>query len=183
MAVGQVSQASADQNLDAVALYSRTITLGYGFRQWLHSPTETGGDAFGSAVDISEPGGVIAVGAPLSNIAAPEAGAVFLFAEPDDSLGTGTSRTPLLPDDLRVDGPFPNPTSGTVRLMVFHTTPGPVVVQLFDVRGRLSSQFESWHAAGAREIVLQTGHLPSGVYAYRVTAGAKQHTGLLAVLR
>lgn len=183
MAIGRVSQAAADENLSAVALYRRAITFRYIFRQWLHSPSEAGGDAFGSAVDISQPDGVIAVGAPLSSSAAPEAGAVFLFTESDDSIGTGSAKPPLLPDDLRVDGPFPNPTAGTARLTFSLKTPGPVVVQLFDVRGRLRSQYESWHAAGAQELVLQTGHLPSGVYAYRVTAGAQHRTGLLTVLR
>jgi hypothetical protein len=85
---------------------------------------------------------------------------------------------------------FPNPLNPVGILRFSTESPGPIVVRIFDVQGRLVAVPLSAGFAAAGEHEVQLGgvdnrglRLPSGVYAFRIDSAGGQETGRFAILK
>ena len=78
----------------------------------------------------------------------------------------------------------PNPASGRTTVAVTLVAAGPVRVVVLDVRGReMAVAFDGSLPAGEREVGVETGGWPAGMYFVRATAGAESATVRLTVAR
>jgi len=86
-----------------------------------------------------------------------------------------------LPDQFTLRGNFPNPFNPTTQITFDLPDAAHVQVEIFDMVGRrIMVADEGLMAAGAnRHMEVDAGHLPSGVYLYRIIARgtASTHTG------
>ena len=85
---------------------------------------------------------------------------------------------------------FPNPLNPVGVLRFSTESPGPIVVRIFDVQGRLVAVPLSTGFTAAGEHEVQLGgvgnrglRLPSGVYAFRIDSAGGQETGRFAILK
>ena len=79
---------------------------------------------------------------------------------------------------------FPNPASGRVAVRASLAAAGPVRVAVYDALGReVAVAFDGALSAGEREMVVETGAWPAGVYVVRMTAGAETVSARLVVAR
>lgn len=69
-------------------------------------------------------------------------------------------------DEQRRIQPYPNPGSDRFTL---RTPAGPHTIELFDATGRMTFQ----HRSSGEQVVIDTAHLPSGVYSVRVDDGSR----------
>jgi hypothetical protein len=84
---------------------------------------------------------------------------------------------------LQVEPNYPNPFSRTTLLSFTLPRPGDVRVRVYDVTGRQVFTHEvGLVQPGRHSVTLDMGHLPSGIYVYRMKAGAEYHTGYLSHL-
>ncbi|MEQ9104975.1 MAG: Ig-like domain-containing protein [Rhodothermales bacterium] len=118
---------------------------------------------------------------------------VTLFQSVDALAGldtTSSGRTPLLvqrgvfigidpdvlPDELTIGTPYPNPTGGQAYLDV--RAPGSTVIQMsvFDILGREVSGAGGEHAitAGSNRLPISVGRLPRGLYVLEMALGDRQ---------
>ncbi|MCX6639373.1 MAG: T9SS type A sorting domain-containing protein [bacterium] len=63
-----------------------------------------------------------------------------------------------------------------------------VTLEVFDVNGRVVwvqhvEPLQEWYPAGSHEIQFDGSGLPSGVYIYRLTAGATSTSGKMVLLK
>ncbi|MBK6929377.1 MAG: hypothetical protein IPH12_00370 [Saprospirales bacterium] len=83
-----------------------------------------------------------------------------------------------------IGAPQPNPTAAGATLAVRLAEPAPVQAEVWDAGGRCLWRRESRPDAGVQQIELPAQAFPaSGVYWWRVTAGADSRSGRLVVLR
>jgi hypothetical protein len=79
---------------------------------------------------------------------------------------------------------YPNPFGAATRLAFTLDRGTDVTLVVYDVRGReVARLVEGWLEAGAHEARFDASALPSGLYLYRLQAGAEVQTGRLTVLR
>lgn len=89
-----------------------------------------------------------------------------------------------VPGGFRVQAAFPNPTADRAALAYVLPEPAEVTVDVYDLTGRrVRTQAAGRQAPGAHVLQLEAAGLPSGVYVYRLRAGARSHTGRLHVVR
>ena len=96
-----------------------------------------------------------------------------------DPVGGAQPRTGTISSaGLPAPGPYPNPASGTVQLVVHGEAPALAVVRVYDVLGRgvLEGRAAPRPLGEAWEMTLQLGALPPGVYVYRIGADSETHT-------
>jgi hypothetical protein len=79
---------------------------------------------------------------------------------------------------------FPNPTAGLTTVRFGSVLGGDVSVELFDLAGvRLRTLFEgSLEESEVRELTLDGGNLPSGVYQCRLTTATGSQTLKIVVV-
>jgi hypothetical protein len=67
---------------------------------------------------------------------------------------------------------YPNPTSGEISLNYNFLKPvSDVMVKVYDLEGKEVLSYAAGTTAGSGKLVLQTGHLSTGLYVCRITAG------------
>ncbi|NNE43027.1 MAG: T9SS type A sorting domain-containing protein, partial [Gemmatimonadetes bacterium] len=80
--------------------------------------------------------------------------------------------------------PRPNPATGPVRISFALDRETDVRLAVFDIRGRLVETLRSGRfAAGSYDVAIDASRLSSGVYLYRLDAGARSETRKLIVTR
>ncbi len=109
---------------------------------------------------------------------------------PDGHVDDGAVTTTVDPDaDLpvafRLLGNYPNPFNPTTSLRFDLPREADVRVDVFDLTGRRVAQVQGglYPAGAGQTIALDAGHLGSGVYLYRLTAGADAASGRFVVLK
>ena len=88
------------------------------------------------------------------------------------------------PAALSLAHPWPNPFHGSVRIA--YTLPNQMMVrlQVFDVQGRLiESLVEAVEGPGEHAVQWDAGNRPTGVYFYRLAAGAEVLTERATLVR
>ncbi|GAB4330957.1 MAG: hypothetical protein Kow00127_23040 [Bacteroidales bacterium] len=78
---------------------------------------------------------------------------------------------------------YPNPASNRAVVSVNMTQSGPVVVEMYDLSGRLAATTQAELSAGMQSIDLNLGTLPKGTYLVRVIAGNMTGNSKLVILK
>jgi len=88
----------------------------------------------------------------------------------------------LLPNGFRIDGPYPNPAVGYMRLEIRMERPEPLTVLLHDLGGRvLHVVANNERAAGDHVIHLDLRDVASGTYMIRVQVGPRSETRVIVL--
>ena len=78
-----------------------------------------------------------------------------------------------LPAVYALDQNYPNPFNPVTRIAYSLAQAGPVQITVFDVLGRkVATPVDGSAPAGRHEVDFDAANLPSGLYLYRITAGA-----------
>ncbi len=119
------------------------------------------------------------------------AGTWTIFAEPtpgqSNSIVSGVPITGM--GQLRLLSNYPNPFNPMTRLSFEIPTSGRVLLEIYDVKGRLISQLkDETLSAGSHEVVWNgldrtNGAVASGVYFSRLTFGQEHRTGRMTLVR
>ena len=144
----------------------------------LEPPTGFQGGGFGTSVTVSL--GVFAVGAPGDSGTTSQVGELYFFTHPQELT---SSEQPGTSGELRVEGPYPNPTDHETRVQLHLHAPARVTVSLFDAQGReqMTQDFGAL-VTGVHELVLDTRMLASGVYGYVVNVSEQVVRGTIVVV-
>ena len=82
---------------------------------------------------------------------------------------TGVTPEPEVPSDFRVSQNYPNPFNPETSIEYFLPSQGEVSVVVHDVLGRtVATLADGVQAQGPHTVRFAAGHLPSGIYSYRV---------------
>ena len=99
------------------------------------------------------------------------------------SYGTSTEEEQL-PQAVTLMPNYPNPFSSSTRIEFMLQEPGHVTLDVLDMLGRnVSTIVDRSFAPGRHEVVFSAAGLPDGVYLYRLTAGSKQESRVMTVLK
>ncbi|MBX2821722.1 MAG: DUF1501 domain-containing protein [Rhodothermaceae bacterium] len=96
-----------------------------------------------------------------------------------------TSTTPEQPArSFSLSQNFPNPFRGQTTITYELDQPGPAVLRVFDMQGRMVRELASGtQPAGTHSVIFSTDQLPAGTYMYRLTTGHSQETRKMVVVR
>lgn len=88
------------------------------------------------------------------------------------------------PEQIRIGAPTPNPSAGDLTILVELAKAGAITVEILDLDGRLVYSNNEPYAAGAHRLAVPAEVFGnrSGVFLYRVQAGAEQAQGRVVVL-
>jgi hypothetical protein len=155
------------------------------------SPNEEYGGYFGTGLsgtgDIDGDGQPkLLVGAPGEDGAASDAGRVYLFTIPDTSVAADGFVTK--PVALALEGPFPNPTAGPVRLGVrlLADSPMPAVLSLYEASGRRIEMIMEQRLLGEDDVIITwspTSEISSGIYYWCLRAGDRTVKRQMVILK
>ncbi len=100
---------------------------------------------------------------------------------PEDALASATSHATAATSVLEA---YPNPFSGQTTLRYHVAERGEVHLTVYDVLGRsVATLAEGTHEAGVHDAIFAGESLPTGIYVWRLTAGAAVQTGRLLLVR
>ncbi len=75
------------------------------------------------------------------------------------------------PESFRLEQNYPNPFNPGTSIEFFIASPGRVVFEVFDIRGRkVESRTLTYDSAGSKELSFVARELAAGLYTYRITA-------------
>lgn len=159
--IGAPQEAGADGG--AVYVFVRDGTWTRADR--LEAPASEDGQSFGEAVAVNA--GVIAVGSPMDDAGAENAGAAYLFGlAPTSAEGTAGAGA------FALDAPHPNPFTTSTTLTYSLDEAATVTLTVYDVLGREVAVLEDGpRPAGRHTTRWAAPQLPAGVYVVRLTAG------------
>ena len=90
----------------------------------------------------------------------------------------------MVPKTFDLQNNAPNPVRDATTIRYALPEPAPVTLTVYDVRGReVARLYRGERPAGFHDVRLDASDLPSGVYLYRITAGAFTETKRLVVVR
>jgi sugar lactone lactonase YvrE len=147
--------------------------------------TGTSGHVDGGASEarFNRPNG-LAVSAGGASLVTASVPASSYFQTVSLNLTTGSATPPSLPSGLAVEGPFPNPASGTARIIIDPAGSGLVSCTIHDVLGReVSKPLVGSVLNGPTDLDLPTNGLTTGLYLIRVESEHAQLVLPLVVSR
>jgi len=101
-----------------------------------------------------------------------------------DTSGVEDQIEPLKPSDFILYQSYPNPFNPTTNIEYNVLTSAHVYLTVYDILGRkVATLVDEFQPAGKKWIEFDAGRLPSGVYFYRLQAGAFTETKKLVLLR
>jgi hypothetical protein len=78
----------------------------------------------------------------------------------------------------------PNPFNPSTTINYQLPAAGHVNLQVYDTAGRLVTTLaDGWRESGNHQVTFDGSHLPSGLYLYRLTAGANSASGKMVLLK
>ena len=97
---------------------------------------------------------------------------------------TGIETIPPTPVLFRLEQNYPNPFNPSTTISYQLRTNSMVILKLFDVLGReVRTLVDERQSVGSHSVMFNAGSLPSGVYFYRLEAGAYHETKKLVLLK
>ena len=88
------------------------------------------------------------------------------------------------PERFVLEGNYPNPFNPTTTIRYSLPEAATVTLEVFDVTGRsIRKLVNETQAAGEHTVSFDAGSLPSGVYMYRLEAGAFQATRTMTLTK
>jgi hypothetical protein len=107
--------------------------------------------------------------------------------ELNDWMNSGESfenRLTAAPQEYALIGAFPNPFNPTTKISFSLPEQAKVSLQVYDLQGRtVAVLIDGLRDAGTHEVTFDASNLTSGVYFYRLQAGAFSASGKLALLK
>lgn len=96
--------------------------------------------------------------------------AVLKITVTDNDVTTANEERAELPEDLSIQGNYPNPFHTTTRILFNLPEPANVHVEVFDILGRVvyTSQTQQMDAGWDQKLSLDLPETSSGLYIYRV---------------
>lgn len=92
--------------------------------------------------------------------------------------------TAAVPDEVQLDGNYPNPFNPQTTISYGLPQAGPVRLTVYDALGRaVAVLVDREQAAGRYRATFEAGTRPSGAYFYRLEAGATVKTGTMLLLK
>src|SRR6185312_13543298 len=92
-------------------------------------------------------------------------------------------RNITVPNAMQVKA-YPNPTSGLASVSIYLQEEADVQIKIYDMNGRIVKELPAGHMDNGEHIVSFDGSgLQSGIYFCNVTAGGKQETTRIAIIR
>ncbi|MBN2416043.1 T9SS type A sorting domain-containing protein [bacterium] len=89
-----------------------------------------------------------------------------------------------LPRSCRLEQNFPNPCNPLTTIEFAVPAASDVRLTVYDLIGRpVMNAVDAHFPAGTYRVTIDMGHLPSGVYVYRMTAGPFRASKRLLLLR
>ena len=123
-------------------------------------------------------------GNPLVMEAGAEDGSAYVLRIVPSPTPTSVELASDLPADVQLDQNFPNPFNPTTTLRYALPESGEVRLEVFALTGqRVAVLAEGVRQAGWHSVTFDGGHLSSGVYVYRLTAGGQIHTRKLTLIK
>ncbi len=93
------------------------------------------------------------------------------FARWSGEIFTSVQDKPMIPITFTVSQNYPNPFNPSTTIRYELPVQSSVKVEIFNTLGQiLSSPLDDTKEAGSHELIINLGHLPSGVYFYRLQA-------------
>ena len=109
-----------------------------------------------------------------TSLPAPEPGLITVNVEDDAEV----------PAQFALDQNYPNPFNPTTTIRYAVPEPGPVRLDVLDVLGRqVAVLVDGVVPAGTQAATFEAGHLPSGLYLYRLQAGSRIETKTMVLVR
>ncbi|MGE5314636.1 MAG: alpha/beta hydrolase-fold protein [Acidobacteriota bacterium] len=106
---------------------------------------------------------------------------VIIMSPPVSAVGDDASRAP---EGFRLEQNYPNPFNPSTRIRFFLARTSPVRLAIYDVLGReVAVLVNGRMEAGSHSVEWNAGAASSGIYFYRIDAGAYSATRKLAVVR
>lgn len=102
------------------------------------------------------------------------------------SYDVATSNEPAdeLTRSFELNQNYPNPFNPSTIISFDLPSNSNVILEVFDVMGRRVAQLIDGHRqAGTHEVAFRAGHLPSGIYTYRLTADGVSQTRSLTLIK
>ncbi|MEM6645878.1 MAG: endo-1,4-beta-xylanase [Bacteroidota bacterium] len=97
---------------------------------------------------------------------------------------TSTENPTDLPHALRLHGAYPNPFNQTATIAYELAKTSPVTIAIYDVLGRhVQTLTDAVQPTGSHTAIFEGSQLPAGLYLCRITAGARQQTVTLTLIR
>jgi hypothetical protein len=160
---------------DVIAI--KTDSLGN--QQWLRHWGGDGLDVAESAA-LTNDGGYILVGTTTS-FGGRDADLWVLRISPELSI---QNSNPAQINDMALAQNYPNPFNAETRIRFNLSHPQSVTLKLFDLQGRfVQSLAEGQFTSGNHEVHLNADNLPTGIYFYRLSAGAFSDTKKMILLK
>ncbi len=126
--------------------------------------------------------GQSAIGVTSSNDNISQAG--FWYRATDLLTSVEPVETDLLPAEFRLEQNYPNPFNPSTTIQFALPKASHVTLTIYDTVGRhVATVVDDAYPAGAYRVVFDAGGLASGLYVYRITAGAFQATRKMLFLR
>lgn len=112
---------------------------------------------------------------------AENAGNVIAVLEVTGDLGTANEARPELPEELSVQGSYPNPFRTTTSIVYNLPVPAQVYAEVFDMLGRVvyTSPLQKMDAGWDHSLSLDLPTTSSGLYVYRINA--ETESGILTI--
>jgi hypothetical protein len=112
----------------------------------------------------------------------------MLFGDPGLRLPPRPSfaeeRAPLLPQELRLIGNYPNPFNATTRLAFDLNRDARVSLKVLDILGRETATLvDGFTSAGRHNVAWNAGNIPTGVYFAVLTAGDVRRVSKMLLLK
>ena len=109
----------------------------------------------------------------------------FLLAtEGQGVVSVANEDEPAVPGPFALEQNYPNPFNPSTTISYHTPKTAPVTLTVFDALGRIvATLVDGVKPAGQHQVQWDAGHLPSGVYLYRLQAGAVVQTRLMHLIR
>ena len=87
-----------------------------------------------------------------------------------------------IPSSFEVYANYPNPFSGSTAIPYDLAQTSQVLIELYSITGeRITTLVDELQSAGRHKVQFDAGHLASGIYLYRVTAGNRRRVGRITL--
>jgi hypothetical protein len=106
-----------------------------------------------------------------------------------DSVKAGVAESPTNPNRLSYAQNFPNPAVTSTKIEFDTRAPGPVTVNIYDMRANIVRQLHAKTSETGRNALTWDGYnesgmnAPSGIYFYRIILGNEVREGKLIIAR
>jgi hypothetical protein len=141
---------------------------------WVQEGAETIGSVVVDMIDVRQSDGFVVVGTHGNGV----------YSASVTEIPSAVRSAESVPRSFALQNAYPNPFNATTRIRFSIPEDGPVRLAVFDVRGAEIATLVNGHLpAGDMEVRWDAVRHPSGMYFVRLSAGGRQQTRKVALVR